>query len=61
MEATKGGLQEIHEAFVVVDRVGRLQVPKEYLEAVGIEGRASMEFDGERIVIMAPKSLEGNK
>ncbi|MNM82357.1 Lipoprotein-releasing system ATP-binding protein LolD [compost metagenome] len=61
VEATKGGLQEIHEAFVVVDRVGRLQVPKEYLEAVGIDGRASMEFDGERIVIMAPKSLEGNK
>ncbi|MMZ61400.1 Lipoprotein-releasing system ATP-binding protein LolD [compost metagenome] len=61
MEAAKGGLQEIHEAFVVVDRVGRLQVPKEYLEAVGIDGRASMEFDGERIVILAPKSLEGNK
>ncbi|MBA9087717.1 ABC-type lipoprotein export system ATPase subunit [Fontibacillus solani] len=59
--ALNGGLQEIHEAFVVVDRVGRLQVPKEYLEAVGIDGRASMEFDGERIVIMAPKSLEGDK
>ncbi|MNE16316.1 Lipoprotein-releasing system ATP-binding protein LolD [compost metagenome] len=61
MENMKGGLQEIHEAFVVVDRVGRLQVPKEYLEAVGIDGRASMEFDGEKIVIMAPKSLEGNE
>ncbi|GIP51778.1 ABC transporter ATP-binding protein [Paenibacillus vini] len=56
-----GGLQEVHEAFVVVDRVGRLQVPKEYLEAVGIGGRASMEFDGEKIVITAPKSLEGDK
>ncbi|WP_018753636.1 ABC transporter ATP-binding protein [Paenibacillus sanguinis] len=53
-----GGLQEVHEAFVVVDRVGRLQVPKEYLESLGISGRASMEFDGEKIVIMAPKSLE---
>ncbi|GGH26118.1 ABC transporter ATP-binding protein [Paenibacillus segetis] len=58
---SEGGLQEIHEAFVVVDRVGRLQVPKEYLEAVGIGGRASMEFDGEKIVITAPKSLEGEK
>ena len=38
--------------------VGRLQVPKEYLEAVGIQGRASMEFDGDKIVITAPKSLE---
>lgn len=53
-----GGLQEVHEAFVVVDRVGRLQVPKEYLESVGINGRASMEFDGEKIIITAPKSLE---
>ncbi|WP_059052212.1 ABC transporter ATP-binding protein [Paenibacillus senegalimassiliensis] len=53
-----GGLQEVHEAFVVVDRVGRLQVPKEYLESVGISGRASMEFDGEKIVITAPKPLE---
>ncbi len=55
----QGGLQEVHEAFVVVDRVGRLQVPKEYLEAVGIGGRASMEFDGDKIVITAPKPLEG--
>lgn len=53
-----GGLQEVHEAFVVVDRVGRLQVPKEYLDSVGISGRASMEFDGEKIVITAPKPLE---
>lgn len=58
-ELGAGGLQEVHEAFVVVDRVGRLQVPKEYLESVGISGRASMEFDGEKIIITAPKSLEG--
>ncbi|KFN09807.1 ATP-binding cassette domain-containing protein [Paenibacillus macerans] len=59
-EGLGGGLQEVHEAFVVVDRVGRLQVPKEYLEAVGIGGRASMEFDGEKIIITAPKALEGD-
>ncbi|ANS75083.1 ABC transporter [Paenibacillus yonginensis] len=56
----EGGLQDVHEAFVVVDRAGRLQVPKEYLESVGISGRASMEFDGEKIIITAPKSLEGD-
>ncbi len=60
-EGLGGGLQEVHEAFVVVDRVGRLQVPKEYLEAVGIGGRASMEFDGEKIIITAPKALEGDR
>lgn len=56
-----GGLQEVHEAFVVVDRAGRLQVPKEYLDSIGIEGRASMEFDGEKIVITAPKLVKGEK
>lgn len=55
---SQGGLQEVHEAFVVVDRVGRLQVPKEYLEALGIGGRASMEFDGGKIVITPPKIIK---
>jgi len=51
------GLQAVHEAYVVVDRVGRLQVPKEYLAALQIKDKASMEFDGERIIITAPKIL----
>jgi len=50
-------LQEVHEAYVVVDRVGRLQVPKEYLSALNIKDKASMEFDGEKIIITAPKVL----
>lgn len=56
-----GAEDGLHEAFVVVDRVGRLQVPKEYLESLGIGGRASMEFDGGKIVITAPKSIEGEE
>ncbi|MBH5316867.1 ABC transporter ATP-binding protein [Paenibacillus sp. GSMTC-2017] len=54
------GLNNVHEAYVVVDRVGRLQVPKEYLTSLGIKDKASMEFDGERIIISSPKSLGGN-
>ncbi len=50
--------EEAHEAFVVVDRVGRLQVPKEYLSALSIGDKATMEFDGDKIVITKPKSLE---
>ncbi|MDQ0059438.1 ABC transporter ATP-binding protein [Paenibacillus harenae] len=53
------GLQTVHEAYVVVDRVGRLQVPKEYLSALSIKDKATMEFDGERIIITPPKSLGG--
>ncbi|XEC96902.1 ABC transporter ATP-binding protein [Paenibacillus tarimensis] len=54
-----GGLQNVHEEYVVVDRVGRLQIPKDYLLALQIKDKASMEFDGEKIIIMAPKTLEG--
>lgn len=56
---TSSGLQAVHEAFVVIDKVGRLQVPKEYLSALSIKDKATMEFDGERIVITPPKSLGG--
>lgn len=57
--ARPGGLKEVHEEYVVVDRVGRLQIPKDYLLSLGIKDKASMEFDGERIIITAPKLLEG--
>ncbi|NOV03373.1 ABC transporter ATP-binding protein [Paenibacillus planticolens] len=53
-----GGLaNEDHEEFVVLDRAGRLQVPKAYLTALQIEGKATMEFDGEKIMIKAPKAI----
>lgn len=53
------GLNEVHEAYVVVDRAGRLQVPKEFLEALDIKDKASMEFDGDHIIIRTPNKLEG--
>lgn len=56
---TASGMQSVHEAYVVVDRVGRLQVPKEYLSALSIKDKATMEFDGERIIITPPRALGG--
>jgi putative ABC transport system ATP-binding protein len=47
--------QDLHEEYIVLDRAGRLQVPKAYLDALQISGKASMEFDGEKIMIRAPK------
>jgi len=44
-----------HVAYVVVDRVGRLQVPKEYLKAMNIKDKVLMEFDGEKITITSPQ------
>lgn len=52
-----GNMRDVHEEYVVLDRAGRLQVPKAYLEELGITGKASMEFDGERIIIRSPKQL----
>jgi len=46
-----------HEEYVVLDRVGRLQVPKAYLDALKISGKASMEFDGDKIIIRPQKKL----
>lgn len=57
--AGASGLKQVHEEYVVVDRVGRMQIPKEYLSALNIKDKASIEFDGERIVIMPPRKLEG--
>jgi putative ABC transport system ATP-binding protein len=54
-------IQDVHEEYVVLDRFGRLQIPKGYLEALGITGKASMEFDGEKISIKAPKSLNNEE
>jgi hypothetical protein len=43
-----------HEEFVVIDRVGRLQIPKAYLDAMNVDGKAVLEFDGKRVTIGPP-------
>jgi putative ABC transport system ATP-binding protein len=43
-----------HEEFVVIDRVGRLQIPKAYLDAMNVDGKAVLEFDGKRVMIGPP-------
>lgn len=60
-EAASFNLHQVHEEYVVLDRAGRLQIPRNFLEALNIDGKASMEFDGEKILIKPPNSLEGNK
>ncbi|RKP56961.1 ABC transporter ATP-binding protein [Cohnella endophytica] len=44
-----------HEEYVVVDRVGRLQIPKAYLDAMNVQGKAVLEFDGKRVSIGPPE------
>ncbi len=59
-QAAAGGgtIHDVHEEYVVLDRAGRLQIPRAYLQALGIESKASMEFDGEKIIIKTPKTLD---
>lgn len=53
---TESTQQEKHEEFVVVDRVGRLQIPQEYLSALQVKDKVTLEFDGEKVVIRSPEN-----
>ena len=54
-EAQGEAEQEVSEELVVLDRTGRLQIPKEYLEALDIKGgskvKADLDIEQERIYI----------
>lgn len=45
-----------HEELAVLDRVGRLQLPREYLEQMGIKGRSMLKVEMEdgRIILTCP-------
>ncbi len=45
-----------HEELAVLDRTGRLQLPREYLAAIGIHGRGMLkaELDDGRIILTIP-------
>jgi len=48
--------EESHEELAVLDRAGRLQIPGEFLEALGLKGqnKIKVELDGDRIVLVPP-------
>jgi len=50
--------EETHEELVVLDRVGRMQIPKEYMDALGLTGKNKIrvEMEGNRIVLVNPES-----
>jgi len=43
-----------HEELVVVDSAGRLQIPREILDQVGLGGRARVDVESDRIIIRKP-------
>jgi ABC-type lipoprotein export system ATPase subunit len=50
-----GAEGETHEELAVLDRAGRLQIPAEYINALGLKGnKVKVELDGDRIVLYPP-------
>jgi ABC-type lipoprotein export system ATPase subunit len=54
--------EETHEELAVLDRSGRLQIPREYLEALGLKekNKIKVELDGERIILRPPDEVSGS-
>ncbi len=54
-DAGEAAPEEVSEELVVLDRTGRLQIPKDYLEALEIKGgskvKADLDLENERIYI----------
>ena len=48
-----------HMELAVIDKAGRLQIPKEYIDALGLseQNRVIVEMDGDRIVLMNPDKV----
>ncbi|NLN42140.1 MAG: ABC transporter ATP-binding protein [Clostridiales bacterium] len=49
--------QDTHEELAVLDRAGRLQIPREYLEHLGMWGakKVKVELEDDRIVLVNPE------
>lgn len=52
--------EETHVELTVLDRAGRLQIPRDYLEALGLKGsnKIRVELDKERIILYNPDNEE---
>ncbi|MFU0800036.1 MAG: ATP-binding cassette domain-containing protein [Xylanivirga thermophila] len=50
--------EETHEELVVVDKAGRVQIPREYLDILGLKGqnKIKIEMEGDKIVLVAPQA-----
>ena len=46
---------DTHEELAVVDRTGRLQIPRELLDSLGVKGQVRVELENGRIVLKPPR------
>jgi len=57
--SVNAGEEHTHDEFVIVDDTGRLQVPREMLQRVGIHGRAVVELEEDSVVIRSESAGRG--
>jgi len=53
-------VEETHEELIILDAAGRLQLPRDYLDAMGLSGKSHVKVDMEegRIVVTRPEGME---
>ncbi len=58
-EISNSLIDETHIELAVLDKAGRLQIPKEYLEFLGMEGKNKIrvETEGNRIILLNPDNV----
>jgi ABC-type lipoprotein export system ATPase subunit len=49
--------EETHEELAVIDRAGRVQIPMEFIDKIGLKGKnkIKIEIEGDKIVLVRPK------
>ena len=51
-----GMFEEAHDEYAVLDKAGRVQIPREFLESLGVSGnKVRMEIEDGKVVISAPE------
>ena len=56
-----GMFDEVHDEFAVLDRAGRVQIPRDYLEELGIKGnKVKIELNDGKIIVSAPQREMGH-
>ena len=55
-------VEETHEELIILDAAGRLQIPRDYLDQMGLSGKSHVKVDIEegRIVVTKPEGVEEN-
>ena len=52
-----GSMEEAHEEFAVLDKAGRVQIPKELLEQMGLSGnKVRLELEDGKVILSPPRT-----